>query len=176
MLRKVDILSYYPEYLQKYREYQKIADAENPEFQIFWDSDEMIRLDTYIMTAGNWGLARYEKLLGIVSLPGDDPEVRRMRILAQWNRTIPYTYKYFLGILETVTGGNFEVIPDFNNYEMTIIINVFIPGVIEELRHITDEMIPCNIKIITNNMLFAQAESDTYIGSAVSTATAYHLS
>ena len=78
--------------------------------------------------------------------------------------------------METITGGNFEVIPDFDNYEMTIIINVFIPGVIEELRHITDEMIPCNIKIITNNMLFAQAESDAYIGSAVSAATAYYLS
>ena len=161
MRREVNLLEYLPEFLREYREFQYIAEAEKPEFEKCWDEIERSINNQFISTADSDGISRFEKMLKITPEENDNIESRRSRVLARWNDTIPYTWKIFLRKLDTLCGiGNYEVIPNFDKYELTIITHLDLYGQIDELETIIDYMLPANLQVnIRNEIIVEKSDS-----------------
>ena len=93
MIREVDLVSYLPEFMQLYKEPIEILKAENPEFQIIWKVADKAFYNRFISTADDYGISRFENILGIYPNATDTLENRRMRLQSRWFNKIPYTIR-----------------------------------------------------------------------------------
>ena len=147
----VNLIARLPTLMQKYDEIIKITDAQNPEFDLVWFVEEWMRRNLYIITAEEYGLRRYERLLGITPMDGESWQARRNHILVRWNQETPYTIRFLIGLLEMLTDGNFEIIPNFDEYEMEIRVFTLDSGIISDLAFILRHIIPANIALTSSN-------------------------
>ena len=89
MIRDVDFVDYYlPPFMQKYKEPVAAMKAEEPEFQIVWKAVDRILYNHFISTADEYGISRFEKMLGIYPSSEDTLESRRSRVQSKWFNTV----------------------------------------------------------------------------------------
>lgn len=98
------LINYLPYVVRDYAEFKGISEAEQPEFESAWGSSDDLLNNQFISTAGNLGLSRWEKILGITTKGTDTLEDRRFRILTRLNEELPYTLPQLRNILETLCG------------------------------------------------------------------------
>ncbi|MEG2434073.1 MAG: putative phage tail protein, partial [Acinetobacter sp.] len=106
MIREVDLVSYFPQFLQEYKEQNSALTAENPEFTIIWDATDRVLKNEFISTADEYGISRFEKILDILPYAEDTLESRRARVQSRWFTSIPYTIKSLLAKLVALCGEN----------------------------------------------------------------------
>jgi len=150
--------------MQKYDEVIKLTDAQNPEFDVIWELEVWMRRQLYIITADEYGLRRFERLLNIRVLPDDTLEMRRNRVLIRWNMRNLYTFRFLISLLEALTGGEYEIIPNFEYYEMEILVFRADPKIMQELAYIKRHVIPANIGVTSRNVIPVRAEGKIVIG------------
>lgn len=154
MIREVNLQSYLPLFMREYQEIAATLNAEDPEFRLVWDAANRVLYNEFIATADEYGISRFEKILGILPYKEDTLESRRSRVFAQWFNEIPYTMKVLIARLITICGDdNFTVEPDFMRYTLIINTELEMFGQVEELERLLDTMIPCNMIVISNNEL-----------------------
>lgn len=152
MIREVNLIGFLPEFVQEYREIRCIMDAENPSVQALEDETERIKDNQFIITCDLVGISRFENLLGITPSEDDTLESRISRVLVRWNDAIPYTWKVLIQKLNTLCGvGKYELIPEWDEYKLTIKTHMNLYGSTEELDNILDNIMPCNILVISQN-------------------------
>lgn len=177
MIRTPDLIGYLPPVLQKVREVQTITDSENPEFEIVFDTSEKVLNNLFIKTGDVDGIKRYEKILGIKPSSNDTLETRRFRVLSRWNDRIPYTWKALLEKLDTLCGeDNYTILLENEIYTLNLETHLGVYGTVDELDIMLDEIIPSNLVIIANNVLYGGDEASIYCGSAISSGLHYVLS
>ena len=98
------LINYLPYVVRDYAEFQGITGAEQPEFEAAWAAAEDLLSNQFIKTAGNLGLSRWEKILGITPKGTDTLDDRRFRVLARLNEELPYTLSQLRVILENLCG------------------------------------------------------------------------
>lgn len=101
-----NIESYFPDLLKEVREFQKLAEAENPELLFLWDELGAVLDNQFIDTAMQMGVARREKMLKISPKATDTLEERKFRLIARYNENIPYTLRALHGQLSILCGEN----------------------------------------------------------------------
>ena len=176
MLREVKLIEHLPLFIQEYREITNIMNSENPEFQLLCNESERIKNNQFIQTCDLEGISRFEKLLNIIPSPDDTLESRISRILVRWNDVVPYTWKFFIRKLDTLCGvGNYDVIPNFNEYALKIITHLDLHGQIEELENLIDYMIPVNIVVNAENELNYSLENEMFISTGTCICKMYEL-
>ena len=168
----VNLIARLPTLMQKYDEIIKITDSQNPEFDFAWAIEEWMRRQLYIITAEEYGLRRYERLLGITPMEGESFSARRNHVLVRWNQQTPYTFRFLISLLEVLTDGNFEVIPNFHEYEMEIRVFTLDSGIISDLAFILRHIIPANIALTSSNHI--NIDLRAFIGLAVMVNTIRH--
>ena len=104
MARKINILEYLPEFMQKYLQLKLICYAENIIFQEALNEIDIINNNQFIVTANSQGLKKFEKMLDITTSSNENLESRRTKVLLKWNDTIAYTYTNFLKKLDVICG------------------------------------------------------------------------
>lgn len=121
MVREVDLVSYLPHFVARYQETSTTLIAENPEFQAVWKAADRVLYNEFLATADEYGISRFEKLLGILPLSGDTLEARRLRVQSKWFLALPYTWRMLLQKLTILCHGEFEVsVPTLGGYEIAI--------------------------------------------------------
>lgn len=152
MIREVNLLSFLPEFVQKYREIKHIMNSEQPEIQKLEDETEIIKNNQFILSCDIDGIARFENLLGITPKPDDTLDARKSRVITRWNDSIPYTYKGLKEKLNVMCGeGNYLLIPSFNEYGLEIVVSLPLSGQADELDYMLSYMIPANIVVTSRN-------------------------
>ena len=152
MVRKINILEYLPEFMQKYLQLQLICYAENIIFQEALNEIEIINDNQFILTANSNGLKRFEKMLGIVASNNESLESRRTKILLKWNDKIPYTYTNFLKKLDIICGEkNYIAKEHFSDYLLEIVTFLYGYGQVDQVEELIKTMLPCNIVVSTKN-------------------------
>lgn len=152
MVREVNLIGYLPEFIQEYREIKHIMNSEQPEIQKLEDETEIIKDNQFILTCDLNGITRFEKLLGITPLSDDTLESRKSRVISRWNDMIPYTYEVLRDKLNLICGeGNYLMIPNFNDYELEIMVSLPLCGQADELDYMLSYMIPANIVVTSRN-------------------------
>lgn len=114
------IIEYWPTILQDLLEFQRIAEAQQPEFDEANAVVNTLHNDFSLFTLSERGATRWEEILELQVRPGDDIETRRSRILTKFLSQLPYTYRALLRYLEQVSGGDYTVNMDVANYELFV--------------------------------------------------------
>lgn len=171
MIREVDLVDYYlPPFMQKYKEPVAALKAEEPEFQLIWKAADRVLYNHFISTADEYGISRFEKLLGIFPSSEDTIESRRERVQSRWFKSIPYTLKTLINKLVTLCGDrDFTIKADFlESYTMILNVSLSIFGQVDELNEVLSYMIPQNIVVKVNNTLnYEQSASIFEAGATV---------
>ncbi len=169
MIREVDLASYLPAFMQNYKEPVAALEAENPEFENLWQGAERALNNHFISTADEYGLSRYEKLLDIRPEEDDTLESRRIRVQTRWVSKLPYTWKALTERIGGLCGAsNFSVKNDFGQgYGITIRTALEMPGQVNELEHVLEEMVPCNIEVSATNHICCDTEGLIFAGGCV---------
>ncbi|MBD5103713.1 MAG: DUF2313 domain-containing protein, partial [Ruminococcaceae bacterium] len=111
--KEIDLLSYLPQFLREYEETKSALDAENPEFELLWEQAGEVLNSSFIDRADEYGIKRFEKLLGILPDAESDLETRRSAVKVKWLSKLPYTYRMLLKQLEIICGEDFSVTKKF---------------------------------------------------------------
>lgn len=169
MIREVDLVSYLPEFMQSYTEPVAALEAENPEFAIMWKAVDRVLCNRFIATADEYGISRFEKLLGIHPANEDTLESRRSRVQSKWFNKIPYTLKVLLQKLTVLCNDtDFDLTHNFSEgYTLTLYTNLELYGQVEELENIINSMIPCNIVIDSQNSIPCNAQGTVLFGGGL---------
>ena len=176
MLRDVDLIKHLPPFLQKYREMVLVTNTENPEFQFVHDEAERILNNTFILSADEDGIARFEKILGIYVAKDETLEARRSRVMSRWNDISPYTYNALVSKLHSLhNSDNFIINRNYDDYEIEIITHLELPGQVEELDRILDFIMPANLIVDSKNRLECHAKGDSFIAVGMAHASIVEL-
>ena len=146
MARTVTLEEYYPNIMKQIREFQKISETENPEFNIVWQRAEDVFNDEFIADFTENGAMRWEKILKIIPKATDSMDVRRRRILAKINRILPYTHRNLENMLNVICGdGKSSVNIDYNNYIIKVNIDPSIMPNVEDVDELLTVVVPANL-------------------------------
>lgn len=169
MIREVNLVSYLPPFMQNYKETVAALEAENPEFAIIWKATDKVLYNHFISTADEYGLSRFEKLLGIFPTSDDTIESRRSRVQSKWFNTIPYTLTVLLQKLTVLCGDtSFIFTNNFKEgYTLTLVTDLELYGQVEELEYIINTMLPENIEIDSRNNIPCKAEGSALFGGGI---------
>lgn len=169
MIREVDLVSYLPEFMQSYTEPVAALEGENPEFDIMWKAVDRVLCNRFIATADEYGISRFEKMLGIHPANEDTLESRRSRVQSKWFNRIPYTWKTLLQKLTVLCSDtDFTLTHNFTvGYTLTIHTNLELFGQVEELENIINSMIPCNIIINSQNSIPCNIKGTVLFGGGL---------
>ncbi len=147
MDREINILCYLPEFIKEFREFQRLAEAENPELLSVWENLDHVMKDQFVTTSTENGVKRWERILKIIPKGSETLDERKFRILTRLNEKLPFTYKILGRQLASLCGeeGYFlEVL----NQEYTVIVKVELiaKSNLEDIRRLLERILPANMR------------------------------
>lgn len=178
MIRDVNLIGYLPPYIQEYREIRQIMQSENPEFQLVEDESEVIKNNQFIESCNLTGIARFEKLIGVVPTSEDTLESRISRVMTRWNDVVPYTWKVLLHKLNTLCGNEeaYEIERILSEYKLNITTHLDLYGQVDELDYFLSYMIPATTVLVSRNELFINLDATARIGAGIVQCETFELS
>lgn len=142
------LINYLPYVVRDYAEFQGITGAEQPEFETAWAAADDLLANQFIKTAGNLGLSRWEKILGITPKGTDTLDDRRFRVLARLNEELPYTLPQLRAILETLCGaGNYSAEVEEGTYQLVVKIGLAAKNNFSDVDSLLNRVVPENMVI-----------------------------
>ena len=98
------MLEYLPPVLQKVRDFACLMGQYQEAFSELWRLAWEMEDNLYLVTAGEVGILRWERLLEIRPREGATLEERRQIIFSRISQATPYTWRTFLMVLTGVIG------------------------------------------------------------------------
>lgn len=146
MVKKVNLLGYWPEVVAKIKEYQEIAEAENEELGNLWDQIDIVMSDQYVESATERGVRRWEEKLGISPRATESLEDRKFRILSRFNEQLPYTVRSLHERLKALCGADgYTLEVDKVNYSVKVRIELTVRFQFEIVANLLEEIVPLNM-------------------------------
>lgn len=175
MAKEVDLLSYWMPVLRQIKEFKEIAKAEEPELRYLLEACDRTLSNFFITTADEYGISRFERMMGIFPDEGEDLETRRFNVLVKWADKAPYTDGELYNRLLSLCGeGNFSIIEHYDDYWIEIITYLGVRGAFDAVIKFLQEMLPCNLVLKISNILAESSEStSTNVAGVTSTAMCY---
>lgn len=168
MIREVRLVPYLPPPIAEFKEISTTLEAEEPEFALVWKAADQVLQNEFIETADEYGLSRFEKMLGVLPSIEDTLESRRARVRARWFAALPFTVKSLAAKLASICGENgFSIVKGFGSYQITIKTGLKLFGEVEEVERLLDAMVPCNMVVNTYNEILPTVGCGAYVGVAV---------
>lgn len=163
MAKAVDLLSYWMPILRQLKEFKEIAKAEEPEIRLILEAIDRTLANMFIETADEYGIKRFEKMMGIYPEDEDNLEQRRLNILIKWGDKVPYTYRTLYDRLYSLCGGEdkFSIVKRYAEYLIEITTHLGVKGSLDAVQEFLVEMLPCNMVLDLTNIL---NEGSTTVG------------
>lgn len=173
--KEIDLLSYWMPLLRKLYEFKQIAIAEEPELRYILEAISRTLANMFIETADEYGIKRFEDMMGIYPEAGESLETRRFNVLAKWNDKVPYTDKELYNRLLSLCGSadKFTIEEHYTEYYLNINTHLGIAGAFDAVADLLKDMIPCNLVLNLKNTIEAMKNTPLYFGVAVCTAMQY---
>lgn len=145
MERKVDLVSYLPSFLADYGQIRATLEAENPEFALIWKAADRSLRNSFITEADEYGIFRFEKMLGIHPQKGDSLETRKAGLLIKYNIRPVCTLPVIRQMLDAAVGeGNYTIERQSEKYMVKIQVVDQDIHLAEKLLAAIREMCPAN--------------------------------
>lgn len=161
----MQLKAYWIPKIQDIDEFQKLADAEQPEVDLLNQKVKQVPKEIVVNSATNVGLSRYESMLGLHKMATID--LRRTNILQNLNNSLPFTIPYLKNLLNSVIGeGDYCLTIEKYHLELGIIATK--EELLEMLRDDLRKKIPANIG--TSVKVLESIDTSYYIGFYIQTA------
>lgn len=140
------LLDYLPLFVQELVEVKECLNALQPEIDDVWKCREDVLNNYFVMSANEYGVKRYEKLMKIAPKDTDTLDERKFRILTKMNQELPYTMTKLKKSLTTLCGtGNFYIDLQPEIYHVEIEIGLVSKNDYQEVVDLIAKMIPANL-------------------------------
>ena len=171
MAKEVHLLSYWMPLLRKIKEFQEIAKTEEPELRYILEAIDRTLNNLFIETADEYGIKRFEDMMGIIPNERDTLEMRRFRVLTEWNDYVSYTDVELFRRLVTICGSEdlFNIEEHYTDYWLRITTTLDEAGVFDLVADALREMIPCNLVLDLQNIIKANPFNTLYVGGVCCT-------
>jgi hypothetical protein len=171
MAKEVDLLSYWMPVLRQIKELKEIAKAEEPELRYILEACDRTLSNFFITTADEYGISRFEKMMGLFPDEGEDLEARRFNVLVKWNDKVPYTDEELYNRLLSICGeGNFKIIPQYEEYGIDITTMVGMRGAFDAVTTLLLDMLPCNLVLTLRNIIKTEKATPLTVGAGMARA------
>ena len=153
-LREVKIEEYWPLIVKNTAEFGQIAVAENPEFNNLAECIYRVLCDSFIdadMT--EYGVSRWEKMLGITPAEGSSLDDRKAAILTQLSVKIPYTWRVLKQMLVPILGGEDKFVMEYVNDEGKLVVHTdrLDDAMLDTVSDLLERVLPQNIEVVQYN-------------------------
>ncbi|MEY8428830.1 putative phage tail protein [Lachnospiraceae bacterium 46-15] len=140
------LIDYLPDFMKQFIEIKEIMQAEDKEMDEIDFNIQRALDNAFIEGCDEYGISKYEALLGITVRQQESLGVRKTRVLSRWNDFQPCTYRRLLKKLDILCGtGNYRVDGSLEDYQLCIGISGKALGVRGELEEMLKKMLPENI-------------------------------
>lgn len=153
--RIVDINTYWAEIIRDTAQFGQIAVAENPEFNRLADCIFRALKDSFIHSATEYGVKRWESMLQIAPSSGETLEERKARILTYLNLKLPYTWRVLKQLIEGIVGED-KVTLDYVNDESKLVVHTdrLSDEKLQTVRDLIERVVPMNLVVEQYNHHF----------------------
>lgn len=146
--REINIETYWCAVVRQAAEFHQISVAENPEFKSLFECILQVLGEGFIEDATEYGIERWESMLGIVPQLNDTLEDRKVKILTYLTLRQPYTWRVLQQMITAVVGeGNFKM--SIDNETQTLHLNCFMlsSALAEMVKELLSRVVPMNLVI-----------------------------
>ena len=143
----IDLKDYWPLVVKRILEFEKIADAENPEINNLWAAHKDVLDNQFIRTLTEEGCKRWEDILNIVPMGTDTLEDRRFRILARINADLPFTFRQLENMLYALCGDDYTCELVNNDYKLVVRLALGVRRQYDEVSSLLKKVVPANLLI-----------------------------
>lgn len=166
-MERKKLIEYLPPFMRDFAEIKEIMNVEDAELDILNKKMWSVLDNCFIEDCDEYGIKKYENILGIIPLAEDTLESRKIRVLNRWNDTIPYTYKVLIRKLNIFCGvNNYEITGNLKDYELVITTSLSYIGQANELDIMLDKVVPVNMNITSNNNLTREINGTAFMIAA----------
>lgn len=153
MAKEVHLLNYWMPLLRNLKEFKEIAKTEEPELRYLLEVIDRALANMFIETADEYGIERFESMMGIIPDEGADLEARRFKVLTLWNDYIPFTKSELYKRLVSICGSedDFELVERYEEYILELYTHLGVAGAFDMVLDALEEMLPCNILVTYEN-------------------------
>jgi hypothetical protein len=150
------LIDYLPSFMQSFRELNKIMETEQKEVDSLWKGCKAVLDNQFIASADEYGIERYEYMLGIVPKTTHSLEDRRFAVLTRMNKQLPYTMRSLKQMLENLCGKDgYSVELDAINYILKVRIALSQRNNYNAVCEMLDDVVPANM-IIDVSLMYNQ--------------------
>lgn len=140
--------------MQNFKEIKEITNAEQKEVDLIDGEISKVLDNAFIESCDEYGIKKYEKLVGVTPSAQDTLESRKARVLIRWNDFIPYTYRVLIRKLNILCGvNNYDISGNLENYELMLKTVLSLPSQSQEIEIMLDKMLPMNMSLTIFNEL-----------------------
>lgn len=138
------LIQYLTPFVQSFGEMQEIMRVEEDWMDKMESHIGKLYDNAFIEDCDEYGIRKYEKLLGILPDTEENLEIRKLRVRAGWNDAIPYTYRTMVKKMNLYCGvNNYDIDADLENYKISF--SIYGRADIEEMNLFLDMLLPQNI-------------------------------
>lgn len=153
--KREKLYDYLPMLMKSFGEMKEIFKSVQIETDEMAAGIEFVLDNSFIDTAGEYGISEYEKTLGILPADDDDLEVRRARVKIRWNDYLPYTVATLREKLDTICGvGMYQLTEDYENYFVAVSTQITSDTVLDEVQLLLEKMLPANMQFIVGELYY----------------------
>lgn len=150
-LREIDIRNYWPPVVRDTDEFQQIAAALNPEFNTLQACIYRVLQDAFVHDATDYGVRRWESILGISPAVGDTLDDRKARIITYLNIKLPYTWRVLKQMLTEFLSDE-QWVMEYINDECKLILHTdhISDDKLQTIKTLLENVVPQNIEVEVN--------------------------
>lgn len=146
--RTVDISKYWVPRVRETAEFQQIANALNPEFNMLIERQNRMLKDGFILEATEYGVERWEAILHLTVPDRMTLDERKQQILNKLSVEIPYTMPVLRQMLAAIVGeGNFTMSLDNDTQILDTQFKVISRSNVSAVQQLLKRVLPMNLDL-----------------------------
>lgn len=167
-MERKKLLDYLPDFMRQFSEMKEITETEDTELDEIDISIQKVIDNAFIEDCDEYGIKKYETLLGISPSSQDTLDSRRSRVFLRWNDDIPYTYRVLIRKLNALCGvNNYTITGDESAYYLHFETSLGLFGQVKELEQLLEKILPVNIYYELSNSLRLEANNEIKLAGSV---------
>ena len=152
-IREVKIEEYWPQIVKGTAEFGQIAVALNPEFNKLAQCIYAVLNESFVATASEFGVSRWEHILGITPATGATLDDRKAAVLTYLNIKTPYTWRVLKQMLVPILGGEDKFVLEYVNDEGKLVLHTdrLDDAMLATVDELLERVLPQNIEVVQYN-------------------------